>query len=228
MKHALLVAIAACAPEVPAEPSFQLDVMPILAANCVRCHGYPTIGGAPASFRLDTFGDVVLRPGIPSEREPCGAPDDPDAAHVLCGAASLAVFSARRSADELYPMPPRFPLDGVQIETLERWAEAPVRGTPRPENHAPEITLDGIDAAGAVTTIRARVDDVDFDLVGGTLHAIGGSASILVGVLRSGPQTLRWDTAGVPAGRYVLRATLDDGAEPIDVHLGELMIGAGS
>ncbi|MBL9014672.1 MAG: hypothetical protein JNL83_10880 [Myxococcales bacterium] len=228
MKHALLVAIAACAPEVPAEPSFQLDVMPILAANCVRCHGYPTIGGAPASFRLDTFGDVVLRPGIPSEREPCGAPDDPDAAHVLCGAASLAVFSARRSADQLYPMPPRFPLDSFQIETLERWAEAPNRGAPRRGNHAPDLVLENIAEASGSVVVRLRVDDLDGDMVGGTLRAVGGGSSILVGVLRSGAQALHWDTTGVPAGDYVLRATLDDGAEPIDVDLGALTTGAGS
>ena len=51
------LAAAACATDpVPAQPSWQLDVMPVLAANCVRCHGYPTSGFATPGFRLDSFG----------------------------------------------------------------------------------------------------------------------------------------------------------------------------
>ena len=51
-------ALVGCNPTAPANPSFQVDVMPILAANCIRCHGFPSIGGAPHSFRYDSY-DVI-------------------------------------------------------------------------------------------------------------------------------------------------------------------------
>jgi hypothetical protein len=36
---AAVLGLAACAPEVPAAPTYTKDVQPILAAHCVRCHG---------------------------------------------------------------------------------------------------------------------------------------------------------------------------------------------
>ena len=58
------LAAAGCATDpVPAQPSWQVDVMPVLAANCVRCHGYPTSGFATPGFRLDSFGPTLLASG---------------------------------------------------------------------------------------------------------------------------------------------------------------------
>ena len=112
-RRLLLLALSACTAEAPASPSYQLDVMPILAANCLRCHGAPALGGAPAELRLDSYGDLA-------------APDprDPAAEVPIVGAATYAAAIALRAADPANPMPPRFPLDDWQIEVLERWAAA--------------------------------------------------------------------------------------------------------
>lgn len=58
MRSALLVlGLAACTDEVPATPSFQQHVAPILAANCARCHLTPAIGGAPSNILFFGYGD---------------------------------------------------------------------------------------------------------------------------------------------------------------------------
>lgn len=225
MKHLTLIAIAACAPAVPANPSFQQDVAPILAANCVRCHGYPTIGGSPPSFRLDAFADTVVKSGSVATDTACGPSSDPAARTVLCGAVTQAELSAQRIRDDDSPMPPRFPLDEFQIETLEAWALDPVRGAPRADNRAPTIRVDDI-TGDARVVIRAHVDDADGDLVAGTLHVVTGASRRIVGVVRSGPQQITWDTSGIAPGAYALSATLDDGAQPYDVALGSVEIGA--
>lgn len=229
MKHVLLaLALAACLPSIPAEPSFQQDILPILAANCVRCHGYPTIGGASASFRLDAFDDVIVRPGSPDANTPCGLPEDPAAQGVLCGAVTQSRFSALRTQDTFYPMPPRFPLDDYQIDVLDVWSRNPTRGAPRRNNQAPAMEIEEVVRSGESFTLRVRINDADGDLVAGSLHAQIGTARVLVGVLRSGPQQLTWTATGVASGTYPLIATLDDGAEPRIVTLGTIEIGGGS
>ena len=40
---------------VPAHPTYQIDVHPLLADHCLLCHGYPATRRAPASFRLDVY-----------------------------------------------------------------------------------------------------------------------------------------------------------------------------
>ena len=117
--RATIILLAACA-DVPATPSFQTDVLPILAANCVRCHGSPAIGGAPPEFRLDTFEDLA----------------------GVFGARSFASNIPPRLVDEVSPMPPRFPLDDDQIAILESWARDPVRGAARPGNHVPTVAIE--------------------------------------------------------------------------------------
>jgi hypothetical protein len=55
----LTASLSACAkPDiatVPAHPTFELDVKPLLADHCLLCHGYPATRGAPTSFRLDVY-----------------------------------------------------------------------------------------------------------------------------------------------------------------------------
>lgn len=183
----LLLLLAACAPSVPDEPSFQQHVAPILAANCVRCHGAPAIGGAPLGFRLDVIGsyDQPLRTGV----------------ELVAGAAAYAGASAQRAAAD--EMPPRFPLDAYQVETLARWAEleAP-RGAPNPGNRPPTAS---IASAGIL------VEDPDDDLVGGVLRLDG----VPIAALRSGPNAISL-TAGT------LEAVLDDGGIEVTIPLGEV------
>jgi hypothetical protein len=229
MRSVPLVAtvLVACTPQAPATPSFQQDVLPILAASCVRCHGYPVIGGAPDEFRLDTFEDTLVRAGTPNPG--CG-PDlaNPDAEVIICGAATYAQTIPFRIRDEARPMPPRFPLDDYQIETLENWARDPVRGEPRPGNRVPAVTIEAIEQAERVIHLRTRVLDDDRDLVVGSLRARIGDQALLVGPVRSGLVELAWDVAGLPPGDHPLEAHVDDGAQVHILSLGQITITASS
>jgi hypothetical protein len=44
---------------VPAHPTFEIDVKPLLADHCLLCHSYPATRGAPTSFRLDVYDPPV-------------------------------------------------------------------------------------------------------------------------------------------------------------------------
>lgn len=188
--------------------------MPILAANCVRCHGYPAIGGGPPGFRLDSYEDVAV-----------------DDATAVAGAGAYATLIAFRVRDEERPMPPRFPLDEPQLETLERWAagvapgELPPRGEPRPGNRAPTVRIEDVSRAGFILTIVARVDDDDGDLVAGELRAQIAGADRVIGPVRSGRVELVWNTAFILDGSYPLSARVDDGAGSISIELGQITVG---
>lgn len=221
----VITLLVACVPDAPTAPSFQIDVLPILAANCLRCHGYPAIGGAPPEFRLDAIDDTIIRDGIPHDR--CGDnPDDPSAAIVVCGAATEAALMSLRSRDEVYPMPPRFPMDDYQIEVLERWARDPVRGEPREQNRAP--TIETVEVASAATriVIRVAVDDPDGDIVSGVVHAqeSPGATRVIVGPVSGGHSELAWETTSLAGGTYQLVATLDDGAASVEVPMGMITL----
>ena len=93
----------------------------------MRCHGEPPIGGAPDTFRLDSY---------PDRRTPSET--------LIGGAGSFAALVAFRAAART--MPPRFPLDDDQIAILQLWAEQadggmPARGEPRSGNRAPALAL---------------------------------------------------------------------------------------
>jgi hypothetical protein len=232
--HALpattVLALAACTTGVPAEPSFQQDVAPILAARCARCHGVPQIGGAPTSFRL-TYSD------IPSVEFP--------GEHVPGAGAKAGRIVDLVVAEQ---MPPRFPLDDEQRDVLRVWVSlrpdlsspAP-RGFERPGNRPPALSLsppevrdDGSDVELHVRTVtwRFEVRDPDGDLVGGYLRA----GEHVVGELHSGRGELvltitkaRNEPQSIPPGDYPLAAWLDDGGqlfelvpEPSSVTIGAL------
>lgn len=222
-----IVTLAACAADVPETPSFQLHVLPILAAQCVRCHGYPALGGAPPELRLDVYGDVVVRGGRPRDPKTegvCGL-EPADAEGVVCGAASYAVLAADRAGSTDRPMPPRFRIDDHQIETLARWAATAERGAPRPGNAVPTIAIEGTSQLGSIVSLRVRIDDADRDLVAGELRATVAGVERFVGPVRSGALQLAWDAAGVAPGSYPLTARLDDGAAQHVVDAGSLVIG---
>jgi hypothetical protein len=219
-----ITSLSACVPDAPAQPSFQVDVLPILAANCVRCHGAPTIGGAPTDFRLDAFGDTIIREG--ASHDSCGVVDDPAAAVIICGAATRAALSSLRARDEAYPMPPRFPMDDYQIDVLENWARDPVRGEPRAQNRAPTIETIEVAHVGTRVALRVAVDDRDGDVVSGIVHARheAATARVVVGQVAGGHYELRWDTTGLVRGLYELVATLDDGAAPVEIRMGSITL----
>lgn len=213
-RSVFLAAVVSCTRAVPEVPSFQQDVMPILAANCVRCHGYPALGGSPDTMRLDVYGDIAV-----------------DDTTTISGAASLAELIATRVASDTLPMPPRFPLDDFQIETLVIWAEGVVpgelapRGAPRADNRPPEIALTRLGQMGTVISIQSVVHDADGDLVVGQIRAAVGGTERIVGLVRSGLVDLHWDATGVLPGDYSLSAHLDDGAQVHSIALGTIRVG---
>lgn len=233
MKNPVAISLllsSACTADAPATPSFQVDVMPILAANCVRCHGYPAIGGSPDVIRYDSLDPVVVRDGTPrtAAQGECGLVPI-EAQGVVCGAASRAGTMKFRVTAEIEDdfdngqMPPRFPLEDFQIETIGRWADqGGLRGAPRPNNKPPTITVEPVGVQGSTLTFAIAIADGDHDLVVGELYA-RGIRQDFVGPLRSGHLEITWDTRNVPRGSIPrLVARLDDGAGFVEYDLGEV------
>jgi hypothetical protein len=219
MKHPIILLLAACAPGVPDEPSFQQHVAPILAANCVRCHGTPVLGGAPPEFRLDTINSYD-RP----KRNSVGV-------ETIVGASVYSSLIAMRVASSDNPMPPRFGLDDYQIETLERWDSlgAP-RGEPNAGNRAPTAEVESVQRSieedGLEIRVRELIDifvtDPDPDIVGGALQVRQGATVLPLGLLRSGSNAIRWETTNIVPGTFSLEAVLDDGGAEVLVPLGTI------
>ncbi len=203
--YRMLALFAAGCADVPAMPSFQTDVAPILAAHCVRCHGFPSIGGAPPDFRLD---------GYPVTETPAG--------DMFPAAGAYARLVATRVSAGT--MPPRFPIEDYQIEVLERWAESTVvgpalRGEPRPRNRAPLVAFDA-------STWTYDLHDPDGDLVIGTLRAtpLAGGVPIVVANLHSGRDRVALDEPRFAPGTYELAAEVDDGGDTFVVPLGQVSV----
>ncbi len=207
------LAAAACATDaVPTQPSWQVDVMPVLAANCVRCHGYPTSGFATPGFRLDSFDPTLMASG-----------------ELIRGASENATTIARRTKAAIRPpgeiaMPPGRELAEDEIGVLRNWAglvdgslKAP-RGPGRPDNAAPTLTFTEVGRQGAVITFAYELRDADRDLVVGSVlgpivNDQGQPGVGPIADLVSGRGRIAWDTTGVAPGAYPLTARLDDGAD---------------
>jgi hypothetical protein len=125
----VLSATAACAPDVPASPTYTKDVQPILAAHCVRCHGANgTLNGDP---KIHTPLPTPMRCYLQTyDNNPAGCTTE---ATCQLGAAYCAT-SALISTYITYPddsplrMPPSpsDPLSSWEKDVLLRWsAEMP-------------------------------------------------------------------------------------------------------
>lgn len=197
----------------PSQPSWQVDVMPVLAANCVRCHSYPTLGFAAFGLRLDSYDPVNVV-----------AFDAP-----ISGAAHNATLIAQRITKSKYRptetvMPPGRTLGDHEQLILRNWAgnvdgsmKAP-RGEGRPNNAEPELTVSELGRAGTIVTFSYELRDRDRDLVVGSLlgprlKGVQLEPRGVIGDLVSGRDTFTVDLAGIPAGSYELVARLDDGAD---------------
>jgi hypothetical protein len=209
----LLLAAAACAPEVPAEPTWVDDVRPILAANCIRCHSPPYIGGVPQFFRLDIYDDDAFL--------------DPAYGDPVAGAASMS--AGNYFIDVLVTtsnMPPQFPLTDRQVDVMAAWrdAEEP-KGDPRDGNAPPTMTVVGdIQGSPGAAGLSYDIDDPDGDIVTGVILAdpSGGADPIVAtNEIFAGRG---WVNVRLPAGSYELAAELDDGSERVTVVLGTVVV----
>lgn len=199
----LLALLAACGPDPIEAPTWAADIKPILAANCVRCHGFPNTGGAPNSFRLDVYEDT-----------------ETDDGRYIAGAGLMSQYISDTTAAE--SMPPRLPLGGHHIDTLANWiALAPTgdvapKGAPRPGNRAPTILLletTDVDATG-IASNRYEIRDPDKESVYGELllGANAEAAEVIARNLHAGRGTFSFNTNRFASGDYTLFARLDDGS----------------
>ena len=216
-------ALAACT-SAPANPTWQTDVEPVVASNCVRCHGSPAQFGAPPSFRLDVVDDI----------------QNPFTGDITRGAGTMAAYMSARTQDG--SMPPVFPLVGDAVDVFHNWVPSQdpsgatealpaVAGDPRPANQAPTIALTKIDD----THVAYTIDDADGDLVYGELDAkdpVGGKYTPVAIGLQDGVHgavTLR--TSDLADGTYQLAARLDDRvlpATPTDLGVSITVTGHGA
>jgi hypothetical protein len=221
--------LAACAPDVPKEPTWVADVQPIVQGNCTRCHGNPQSGGTPTTFRLDVYQDT--RDGrLTSE----------GTVRLVRGAGTMAEFMATRVVHDDDPMPPLFPLTDRQQEILTQWFATTPDKEPRPQQGA--HTLNHKPFAFVVSPVGNRRSDQDLPLVievrdqdgdrvvGQLLFGSGGADDTVIEPnLHDGRVTVIWDTGVVPEGTYRLHAQLDDGFKSDkfaenDVALGDVVI----
>ncbi len=209
--------------DAPIEPSWQVDVMPLFAANCVRCHAYPFRGGGTradgtprvSTLRLDAFDEAELADG---------------------GIASGVVRNVRKifgltHGIALLPgeqrMPPDRRLDDYELEVIRNWAnlgdgETGVRGPGRIDNHPPDLSVTEVARGEGTVTFAYDLRDVDRDLVVGSV--IGARRKgippddmvvpdAVIGNLVAGRGELTWDVAGLDPGDYPIIVRLDDGAD---------------
>ena len=103
----VVVALSGCGPDIPAHPTWEHDVWPIVRARCIHCH-------------------YAMDPTLPLESDAANF-DYPDYALAL----AAGVVDVLRSAGVTdvqtgrMPKPPAAPLADWQIETLSRWAQDP-------------------------------------------------------------------------------------------------------
>jgi cytochrome c553 len=214
---------AACAPSAPANPSWEADVKPILAANCVRCHRDPAQNYAPSTFRFDICED----------------------AGTILGAAAQAQRIVVRGSLEgatAMPPPPAAPLSDRQIETIENWIAngTPCTGTAaaapsfvllRPVEESLEESIEeslqpGVAPGEHQLALRYTIEDAAGALVSATVVAVAASGETYVAPepLRAGTGELVWSLGVMPAGTYEVLVTLDDGAEIREVRIGTFAI----
>jgi hypothetical protein len=113
----LALAAGACEPEKPAMPSFAVDVGPILASHCVRCHGAGgTLQGEPG----DPLGaPTVCHFNIYDDVGDCNA--DPTTCQTGAKTCS-AIFEAYLPS---MPPPPAAKLNAWELDVLRTWAKNP-------------------------------------------------------------------------------------------------------
>jgi mono/diheme cytochrome c family protein len=121
---ACLILIAVCSPSLSAEPTvdYNRDIRPILAKNCLACHGQDD-GHRAAKLRLDRRETALL----PRKR----------GAAIVPGAPEKSLLIQRVSTDDeakrMPPMQTGNSLTGQQIATLKRWI---AQGAPYAEHWA--------------------------------------------------------------------------------------------
>lgn len=193
------------------------DVRPILAGQCVHCHG-STNGENGGGFRFD-FYDMT--------EETCGA-----AAKGLGINYPLAKAHAPRiinaltgdagAGRPLMPPPPAPYIEDWQWQTLHRWWQDGVpKGNLPPSNQPATLALSQSAAVvDAAWQLRALVRDPDGDPVVGVINVAG----LTLPMDRAGSFATTVDTSKWPPGVYAVTATLCDGWSKVDYTVSTLEV----
>ena len=101
------------ATDVPENPTYSVEVKPILDAHCATCHTVPPANGAPDYMRLDQY-------------------EDSNGGTVF-GAGSMCCAAKFRAVDGIpavMPPPPNPRLNPTESEIVRRWADQGCRNFP--------------------------------------------------------------------------------------------------
>jgi hypothetical protein len=130
----------ACSPAVPASPSYETDVLPILASHCVRCHG---AGGTLNQARQPTGPDAAPLASDPVATANCylnqyentgctvndaGAAPNCHAGALYWAKSSVGIGPRVHGASPLGPMPPAPAprLDDWELKVVDAWVANPI------------------------------------------------------------------------------------------------------
>ncbi len=171
----------------------------------MRCHTPPSIGGAPTDFRLDVYEDTPLADG-----------------RVIRGARTMARFIAYR-AGEQGTMPPDFPRNDGQRDTLVNWWEngAPLGGLERNRLPRAELLSELSQADDELVTLEYEVSDADDDLVSGSVRV---GDRVIAELVKNGRGSASINPATLEEGDHRIVATLTDDLSRRDVTMGTLVV----
>ncbi len=112
-------------------------------------------------------------------------------------------------------------LSDVELETLQRWNAAPVKGPPPPDNVPPTVEVSGLAAvADATLAFTAVLNDPNGDSVIGVIR-VGAQAFLMN---RPGSFSVQIDASAWPAGLVRPSAVLCDGWTNASYDLGPVLI----
>jgi hypothetical protein len=113
--------------EVPENPTFSRDILPLFEDHCLLCHGNPPSRGAPKNFRLDVYEivDSHHQSSELEERKQFHAGHDHPKGNGPWGAKDMALHSLQVVEEGLMPPAAKWG-DGLgpnAKKMLRRWVE---------------------------------------------------------------------------------------------------------
>jgi hypothetical protein len=212
---ALVVAACDGAPTAPAQPTWA-EVAPILRGECGHCHG-STASTTGLGYRLDLYETDVC--GDAARAVPGGVlAGDPGTATLIRDDVSLPQDGGRPRM----PPAPGPVLYDWERQTLQHWANEPVKGPPPVGNRPPTILVNGMPSVvdGQLGFISLLADPDDDPVIG--VVELDGVPRY--GMNRSGTFAVSMDMSDRPNGTTRVTAVLCDGWTSTTVDLGPIAI----